>query len=275
MTWNGKNGRISEDAPVKPVEVKPAEPGEQPKPVDTSARVLGLDVAKYQDKLDPSEWARLFAMGYRFAFIKATDGLTGKDAYYEIHRKNAKAAGFIVGAYHFLRYGYDPLAQAAHFFKTAGRVTGELPPTIDVEWDRYTTGMNGKSYGENKRMDDWAETHAAYCAKHTLTKFGVRPIIYTNAYFWPEKVTMQDFWKLHTLWVPSYADSLNPGGVHHIADLSPAEIALAGKGVKMPHPWKQWNFWQDDDDLAIGDVKAIDTNVYRGSLEDLRKLASV
>lgn len=119
-------------------------------------------------------------------------------------------------------------------------------------------------------MDSWAEEHA-FEFVNTLTHLdGVKPIVYTNAYFWPEKVRLP--WDQFKLWVPSYADSLNPGGKHVLADLSPAEIAKAGAGVKIPAGWKQWDFWQDDDDLAIGDVKAIDTNVFRGSLEDLKAL---
>jgi len=253
-----------------PVPTAPVKPGE--KPEDPSVRVLGIDVAKYQDKLDPTEWAKLYAKGYRFVFAKATDGKAGLDSYYSYHRKNAKAAGFLVGAYHFLRYGYTAEEQASHHFKTAGRVSGELPSVLDVEWDRYTLDQK---YGSDKRMDKWAENHAKkYVETLMLLNGGKKPIIYTNAYFWPEKCSFPEFWSQFLVWVPSYSDSLNPGGKHVLADLSPAEIAKAGAGVKIPSGWKQWNFWQDDDDLAIGDVKAIDTNVFRGSLEDLRKMAN-
>lgn len=259
----------SPNAPSTPLQPAPVTPA--PAPTNQAMRVLGLDVARYQDKLDPIEMKQLKARGYEFVHAKVTDGLAGVDAYYKIHRANAKAAGMIFGAYHFLRFGHDPVAQAKNFHKNAGRVRGELPPVLDVEWDRYT--LNQK-YGEKKRMDVWAEEHAMKCTQAIMDLFGVRPMIYTNAYFWPPAVKYPEFWKQFRCWIPSYADILNPGGVHHIADLSPEEIMRAGVGVKVPPPWKQWDFWQDDDDLAIGDVKAIDTNVFRGSLDDLRRIAN-
>lgn len=257
-----KSKPITTPAPL-PVGTRP-----QPAP-STLARVLGLDVAKYQDRLDAVEWRQLFARGYRFVFAKCTDGRAGVDSYYELHRRLAKQAGFLVGPYHFLRFGYDALEQARHFARTAGHVAGELPPVLDLEWDRYT--LDGK-YGEGKRMDRWAEEHAMKFVVEAERLFGMQLIIYTNAYFFPEKCSYPEFWAARRCWIPSYADSLNPGGKHLLEQLTVEELARAGAGVKVPSCWKAWNFWQDDDDLAIGDVKAIDTNVFRGSYEELRAL---
>lgn len=250
--------------PLKPKDQIP--PAEYP---NTAGRVLGLDVAKYQDKLDQGELNRLYQMGYRFIFAKATDGGAGVDPYFKTHRKNAKETGFTLGAYHFFRFGVQ--GQARHMLNTVGGwLYGELPPVLDVEWDRF--GPLKHRYGTGKRMDAAAVDMVYECVREMEGLFGVKPIIYTNAYFWPEKIEKPERFQGYLCWIPSYSDSLNPRGVHHLADLSPAELAQAGKGVKVPYPWKQWNFWQDDDDLAIGDVKAIDTNVFRGSLQDLKAL---
>lgn len=240
---------INGEKPYEKIEIPAAKP-EVPK-APSKERVLGLDVAKYQDKMDSVEWIEAWKRGYRFVFAKCTDGQGGKDAYYQLHRRLSKQEGFLFGAYHFFRFGYDPQVQAEHFFKSAGRVSGELPPVLDVEWDRYTMDQR---YGEGKRMDTWAEGRVRQCAEYIYQLFGVRPIIYTNAYFWPEKASFPGLWVDHKCWIPSYADSLKP----------------SGDKVKVPPPWKQWNFWQDSDDLSLGDVKAIDTNVFRGSIEDLR-----
>lgn len=220
-------------------------------PVDSLARTLGVDVAKYQDKMDASEWKKLWELGYRFCIAKCTDGNTGKDSFYQLHRRLSKAQGFLFSPYHFHRFGYSPKEQAEHFFKNSGHITGDLPPMLDVEWDHYT--LNQK-YGDKKRMDDWAADHVYEALMHIERLFGVIPWLYTNAYFWPEKVNNAERFTRYKLVVPSYADSLKP----------------SGKNVKMPYPWKLWTIWQDSDDLKVGDTTAIDTDVYRGSLEELR-----
>lgn len=228
-------------------------PKPAPDPVRLNDRVLGLDVAKYQSKLDFLEWTQLYKMGYRFVFAKCTDGWAGKDAYYQLHRKLSKQAGFLFGPYHFLRFGYDPVTQAKHFHKNAGHLVGELPPVLDIEWDRYTLD---KKYGEGKRMDNWADEHAIATVKAIKECFGMDPIIYTNAYFFPEKSKYPIFWKQFKCWIPSYSDSFKP----------------SGDKVKVPSPWDRWDIWQTSDDLKIGDVTAIDTNLFRGSLDELKAL---
>lgn len=236
--------------PPKSTIYDPPTPIPPPNPL---ARVLGIDVAHYQDELDPGEWYQLREKGYKFVFAKASDGATGVDKLYLSHRGNARNNSMLFGPYHFLRFGHDPIKQAQHFFETARHAVGDLPPALDIEWDRYT--LDGK-YGKDKRMDEWAEEHARKCALKIWTLFGVKPIIYTNKYFFPEKCKYPEFWAQFLCWIPSYADSFKP----------------SGDKVAVPYPWRQWDIWQNDDDLKIGNVHGIDTNVFRGSLDDLKRL---
>lgn len=257
-----------EPAPVVTPAPQPVEP--PPVVAPSPLRVCGIDVAKYQDKLDPVEWKLLFTRGYRYVYAKASDGKAGVDPYFKAHRKGGKEAGFIFGAYHYFRFGYDGAEQARHFFQASGgQLLGELPPALDVEWDRYTLNQR---YGEGKRMDEAAVGMVKKCAVEIERLFGVKPIIYTNAFFWPERIAHPEDFLKYLCWIPSYADSHNPGGQHELVKMKPEDMLRAGEKVKVPHPWKQWDFWQDDDDLVTGDVQAIDTDLFRGSLEDLRKL---
>lgn len=219
-----------------------------PLPGDKLARVTGLDVSHYQDAVD---WKKAWDLGFRFCFAKATDGLTYKDDKYAMHREQAKRAGLIFGSYHFFRFAGSPTDQAHHFFRTTGGVgVGELPLVLDIEWDRKS-----ERYSEGHIMDEAGAKAALACATEIERLSGITPIIYTNAYFFTGFPNAARFSRFIP-WIPSYSDSLKP----------------SGDKVKVPAPWKSWTFWQDSEDFTLGKIKAIDTNVFRGSLDDLKAL---
>ena len=102
--------------------------------------VLGLDVSHYQGTVD---WASVLRQGYRFAFIKATEGTTWTDPEFSANWAGAKGAGLLRGAYHYYEPGDDPGQQADFFLNTVwphgGQpllAPGDLPPVLDIE----TTG---------------------------------------------------------------------------------------------------------------------------------------
>lgn len=206
--------------------------------------VKGLDVSHYQDRVD---WKAAWDAGYRFAFAKATDGSGGIDAMFKTHKTDAKAAGFIFGAYHFYRFGYPAPEQMLNFMKVAGTVqSGELPHTIDVEWDRGSTKYGADSVMDAEAADDiWT---ASSVLAHSI---GMSPMIYTNYYFWNPGVRGATFAQM-PLWVPAYHTTIDK--------------------VKIPKPWTKITFWQDSESLTIGNVTEIDTNQFLGSMDDLRKL---
>src|SRR6185369_16638343 len=85
--------------------------------------VLGLDVSHYQGTVD---WSSVARQGYRFAFIKATEGLSEIDPQFSANWPDAKAAGLIRGAYHYYDSGSDPRQQAEHFLNTVWPDGGSL-----------------------------------------------------------------------------------------------------------------------------------------------------
>ena len=97
--------------------------------------VAGLDISFYQPKVN---WKEVLKAGFEFCIAKASDGVGTKDSMFDTHRKNATENGIIFGAYHFMRFGgLDAKTEAANFLKYTGGVRkGELPLTLDIEWDR-------------------------------------------------------------------------------------------------------------------------------------------
>ena len=67
-------------------------------------RDFGVDVSHFQGAsgISQASWNQMFAEGKRFAFIKATEGLTGPhDGAMSNNVDRAAAAGLLAGVYHF------------------------------------------------------------------------------------------------------------------------------------------------------------------------------
>src|SRR5436305_11355084 len=67
------------------------------------ARPLGIDVSSYQGS--GVNWSSVKASGRTFAWAKATEGVTINDSTFAGNENNGKAAGLIMGAYHFAHPG--------------------------------------------------------------------------------------------------------------------------------------------------------------------------
>ncbi|HSK81019.1 MAG TPA: GH25 family lysozyme [Thermoanaerobaculia bacterium] len=206
-------------------------------------KVWGLDVSHYQETV---QWAQVAQKGYKFAFIKATEGCAWTDPKFHTNWNGAKAASLMRGAYHYYEPGRDPQQQAEHFLSTVwpegGQpllATGDLPPVLDVE----TTG--GRSAEEVVReIHRWL----SLVQQRTLRV----PILYTNRDFWDGLGTSQ--FGGYPLWVAEYG----------VAAPSP-----------LPAGWRQWSFWQFSQTGRIGGIRGeVDLDLFRGSLQDLQQMAS-
>jgi lysozyme len=179
--------------------------------------VKGIDVSNNNGHVD---WRKVYAAGYRFAWCKASEGLTFTDSTFLANVKAAQAAGLQVGAYHFLTGG--PVAsQAAHFaqlVRAAGLGRGHLLPVVDAEKAGVTTT-------QVKEFVDGV---------HNL--LGVRPVIYTFPAFaqWPStfgcklwianfgvaKPTIPAPWKAYAAW--QYSSTARVPGVNGNCDVNKA-----------------------------------------------------
>jgi hypothetical protein len=84
----------------------------------------GIDVSSYQS-------ATLDAAGQDFVFIKATEGTSVINSKQSAQAAAARAAGAVVGFYHFARPG-DMQAQAEYFVQQAASVDGDI---LAIDWE--------------------------------------------------------------------------------------------------------------------------------------------
>ncbi len=103
-------------------------------------RPMGVDVSSFQGT--GIDWAAVKNFGISFAWAKATEGLTVNDGAFTVNEANARAAGVLIGAYHFAHpdthlglAGADE--EAAHFWSVVSNYIGGsgtyLMPVLDYE----------------------------------------------------------------------------------------------------------------------------------------------
>jgi GH25 family lysozyme M1 (1,4-beta-N-acetylmuramidase) len=193
----------------------------------------GIDVSKWQGQID---WTKA-AVGRAFSFVRRSDGLY-LDPLYESNAEGAKAAGLLVGPYHFFRAGVDPLKQADTL--ASAFEAGDISPVLDVET------LNAQA------------SQALFDALHvTVTevygKAGRYPILYTSPGFW---------------------DSLPESELDGVFDLWVADWTIAG-APKLPRGWTEWRFWQRTNRLQVPGIHGYDDgDVWNGTLQDLRVYAA-
>ncbi len=199
--------------------------------------VKGVDVSSYQLEID---WQGLEDEGFKFAFIKATEGSSHVDGRFEYNWKEAHKTGMKVGAYHFLSYDTDGETQAQNFIDTVDKKWGMLPPVVDVEL-----------YGEY--VDNPPEKALLYETLNTVLakleeRYGKRPIIYTNLHVYGEYISGK--YDDYPIWISAHdiPDELNDG----------SEWTFC-----------QYTFYGESDSVANGE-KYVDLNVFNGSSWDFR-----
>ena len=93
-----KKTKVQLTAVVAPLNIVTAGPG---------SRILGVDLSRWQSIGEALDFNKMAASGVAFAFIKGSDGLASEDALAIPHvtawAPGAKAAGILVGYYHFAR----------------------------------------------------------------------------------------------------------------------------------------------------------------------------
>ncbi|EEF61788.1 GH25 family lysozyme [Pedosphaera parvula] len=139
-------------------------------------RPLGIDVSSYQGA---PNWSSVRGGGVVFAWAKATEGTTFNDADFVFNQNNGKAAGVLMGAYHFARPNQaSPGAEAGHFWNVAGafiQADGRtLMPTLDFEVFSGVVGAGSYS--------DWANQWCNIVRNDAAGQnVSIRPVIYTSA----------------------------------------------------------------------------------------------
>src|SRR5262249_24033508 len=112
-------------------------------PARASGRDVGPDVSHYQGAtgISQNSWNQVYAEGKRFAFIQATEGLTGPDhAAMPNNVLRPTTAGLLPGVCHYCHPENRPTTNSAvqepdHFLAYANTAIGPgaLRPALDVE----------------------------------------------------------------------------------------------------------------------------------------------
>jgi GH25 family lysozyme M1 (1,4-beta-N-acetylmuramidase) len=153
-----------------------------PGPAKTAAVARGVDLSAFQHPGGASiDWRSVARAGYRFAFIKSTEGTYYVNPYFKSDVAKAEAAGLLVGAYHFANPTRTSGTAQANYalrhgaYRADGRM---LPMILDIEPDPY---LDNFCYGLSKHeMVSWI---AAFMARaHRVT--GQWPVINTQPVWW-------------------------------------------------------------------------------------------
>jgi lysozyme len=205
--------------------------GREKTPLLTGYSVHGIDVSSYQGRID---WLQVAEHQVRFAFIKATEGVTMRDSRFERNWQGANAVGIYRGAYHYFQPNYDGAQQADLFVRNVPLKAGDLPPVLDVE---------APNFHDVAIMRRNVATWLRLIERH----YGVRPILYSN----------YNFYKRHL--------------AGHFDDYP---LWLAHYEVEKPSlPREKWIIWQHSDESHVPGIRGpVDFNVFQGSFEKLLAL---
>jgi lysozyme len=210
---------------------------------------VGLDTSKYQGKVN---WVAVKQAGFDFVFIKASEGVGYKDPEFARSWNEARAAGLLVGAYHFARVSRSPTIEddarkeAEWFTSLLSSPADMLPPMLDIEWDKHADKVI-----PGADVIKWCEVFTQTIG----TILHRTPGIYTGRNFWRFRLLKTSRLSHLPLWQ-----------VHYTSAVTPAKIEA----------WKKWTFWQWSYTQPLpGSPKVkVDANRFNGSHADLEALAN-
>lgn len=191
-------------------------------------RVFGLDVSQYQGQI---EWEKAKIVEdtfqLQFVFIRATAGKDKLDSRFHENWKNAKAANFICGAYHYYRPNENSLLQAENFIKHVRLKKGDFPPVLDIENLPKVQSMDSLKVGL-KRWLKKVENH-----------YKIKPIIYSGEKYFND--FLEDEFKGYTFWIANYNFFVEDCKDH-------------------------WTFWQFTEKGSVPGINGnVDLNIYNGT----------
>lgn len=158
---------------------------------NTTSKLNGCDVASYQYDIDPSAMTTT-----DFVIVKMTQGTWYTNPYADQQYSKAKAAGKLLGAYHYAEGG-DPVKEAQYFIAKVGKRVGEC--ILALDWE-------GKSNSKFNKTDEVAWVLKFAMEVYRLT--GAHIFLYVS-----KSVTWRRNWsevaKDVRLWCAQYANSNN------------------------------------------------------------------
>lgn len=177
-----------------------------------SKTMNGIDISHYQERIS------LDKVKYDFIIIKATEGVTIKDASFKVWAKKIAKSGKPWGFYHFAHpENNTAIKEAQEFYKTTKDYYGKGIPVLDWE----SSGVKNVKWAK-----EWLDT---------IYKFtGVKPMIYMSEYV-ENKYDWSAVAKAgYGLWIAKYRD--------YNLDRN-YDMSRAGNKPSVKH-WKTYAMWQ-------------------------------
>ena len=274
-------------SPIRGIEIKQQPEISNPDPalfidlLGPGGRIHGADISRWQHPNDAQiDFAKMYAAGVRFVFIKASDTRDAADQlsvkYVSMDHNAAQAAGIYTGFYHYAvlpdvtepdEIKKDALAQAQKVIWRLASLGGygekDLPYALDLENNcvRLSTSGACQKYASRDAVTIWATTFLASVKEKT----GRTPFIYSFPNFLEGAMVRSAELAQYPLWLAQYAiDPANP--------INQPGIKAGGCYV---HSWtgsncdSQWTVWQYTS-CGIADKygvpgSRVDLNIFRGT----------
>jgi GH25 family lysozyme M1 (1,4-beta-N-acetylmuramidase) len=199
--------------------------------------VRGLDISAYQHAGSAIDWELLPGQGIHFVAVKAAEGTYYVNPYYRSDTRAAAAAGLAVMSYVFanpIRAG--GAATASFAVHTVGNKRGRLPLVVDLENDPYN--RHADCYGLHPpAIIAWISAFTARV--EALTR--QYPVIYTTAAWWRECTGSTSRFRRDPLWL----------------------AAFDGTAPTVPSAWRDWTFWQYNNQGTLAGVGQADLDYYQ------------
>lgn len=157
----------------------------------------GIDVSHYQGTI---RWRAVAGDDVAFAYIKATEGASGRDPRFARNWRGARQAGIRAGAYHYFIFCRSPRAQARNFLAAAPRAARALPPAVDLEPARSCAH---RLAGDEVRRELNAYLAVVEARQHR------RAVLYVTPQFY---AAYGDYLPRRTLWRRSISATAAPSG---------------------------------------------------------------
>ncbi len=225
--------------------------------------IFGVDVHPgYQPQFD---FAKAKRQGYKFAFVKASEGTSYVPHGFSNYFARGRKSGLQMGMYHFLDgNGGSGRAQADHFLEVVRHNGGPKGVMLCVDFENY-----GNRSPSNQQLEDFIR----YVKKHTNDH---KVIVYSTTSFW------------------NGGDSTGPWGKHTAGAEVAWEARVWTTTEKRSWPkrfysnsWLPWHNRQKPNGLGgkwpklvqftwggrVGGLY-VDTNCFRGTPEELKRLAT-
>ena len=244
-------------------------------------RIHGADISRWQHPNDAQiDFAKMYAAGIRFVFIKASDTRDAADQlslkYVAMDHNAAQAAGIYTGFYHYAvlpdvtdpeDIKKDALAQAQKVVWRLASLGGygekDLPYALDLENKcvRLSTSGACQKYATRSAVTLWAATFLASVKEKT----GRTPLLYSYANFLESSMTRSAELAQYPLWLAQYAiDPANPINQPGLKSIGCYVHSWTGANCD-----SQWTVWQYTS-CGIADKYGVpgsrlDLNVFRGT----------